>query len=119
MAIFKLPLSGNVSQNINPMNWFSSLTDGQFGMININMGRSSAPEVEQEILDSVGTYGRQLGKLSDAVRVLMRHLPKDTKLNEEEQKALESFQRMVADIDEVKESVRKRYCCSVIKKDGD
>ena len=113
MATFKLPLSGNVSQNINPWNWFDNMTDGQVGLVNVNLGRSSAPEVEQEILESVGTYGRQLGKMCDAVQVLMRHMPKDTKLNEQEQKAMESFARMTADIDEVKESVRKRCGCSM------
>ena len=113
MANFKLPLSGNVSQQINPWNWFTDLTNGQFGFINVNLGRSSAPEVEQEILESVGTYGRQLGKMCEAMQVLVRHIPSDAKLNKEEKKALDSFSRMIADIDEVKESVRKRYCCTM------
>lgn len=112
MAIFKLPLSGNVSQQINPMNWFSGMSSGQFGLVNINLGRSSNPEVEQEILENVGTYGRQLGKVCDAMRVLAKHIPDDADLNKEEKKALANFNRMVEDIDEVKESVRKRCSCS-------
>ncbi|MCK5555601.1 MAG: hypothetical protein KAI76_05140 [Alphaproteobacteria bacterium] len=109
MAIFRLPLSGNVSQQINPWNFFTGLTSGQFGFVNINLGRSSAPEVEQEILESVGTYGRQLGKVCEAMNVLVHHIPQDANLNKEERKALDSFSRMVKDIEEVKESARKRY----------
>jgi hypothetical protein len=37
------------------------------GLININLGQSSAPEVEQEILEDVGSYGRQLGRIGDAL----------------------------------------------------
>lgn len=113
MAIFKLPLSGNINQKINPWSWFTEITNGQLGLVNINLGRSSAPEIEQEILENVGSYGRQLGKVCDAMRVLVRHIPADTDLNEEERKALDSFSRMAADIDDVKESVRKYYCYTV------
>ena len=112
MATFKLPLSGNVSQQISPWSWFTELTNGQFGFINVNLGRSSAPEVELEILESVGTYGRQLGKMCEAMQVLVRHIPSDANLNTEEKKALDNFSRMIADIEEVKESTRKRYCCT-------
>jgi hypothetical protein len=41
MPTFKLPLSGDVVQSINPFTAF--MTGGQFGLININLGQSSEP----------------------------------------------------------------------------
>jgi hypothetical protein len=72
MALFKLPLSGDVIQWINPVTWFLS---GNQITANVYLGESSSPEVETEILDQVGTYGRQLGQIADALIVLLRHLP--------------------------------------------
>ena len=57
MAIFKLPLSGDVNQWINPITtWFSS------NQISVNLGESGSPETEAVILRRVRTYGRQLGR---------------------------------------------------------
>src|SRR5277367_963609 len=72
MALFKLPLSGDVVQWINPVTWFAS---GNQISTNVYLGESSSPETEAEILDRVGTYGRQLGQITDAMIVLVRHLP--------------------------------------------
>ncbi len=55
MPTFKLPLSGDVVQSINPFTAF--MTGGQFGLININMGQSSEPKVEEEVLSDVASYG--------------------------------------------------------------
>ena len=65
MALFKLPLSGDVVQWINPVTWFLS---GNQITANVYLGESGSPEVE--ILDRVGTYGRQLGQTADAMIVL-------------------------------------------------
>ena len=72
-----LPLSGDVSQTINPWTWFIKTVGSQFGLININLGRSADPELEQRILDEVGTYGRQLGRIGDALGVLLDHVKLD------------------------------------------
>ena len=61
MPTFKLPLSGDVTQSINPWNWFWRSVGGQFGLININLGKSADPDLESQILEDVGSYGRQLG----------------------------------------------------------
>jgi hypothetical protein len=45
MPTFKLPLSGDVVQSINPFTAF--MTGGQFGLVNINLGQSSEPKVER------------------------------------------------------------------------
>ena len=51
MPAFKLPLSGDVVQSINPFTAF--MTGGQFGLININLGQSSEPKVEEDVLSDV------------------------------------------------------------------
>jgi hypothetical protein len=53
--IFRFPLSGDVSQEIEP----------EFG------GRiAGVPEIEAEVIREVASYGRQLGKLTEAVLAL-------------------------------------------------
>ena len=77
MAELKLPLSGNVSQVISPWTaWFSAF-GSQIGLVNVNLGQSSAPEVEREILSEVGSYGKQLGRVGDVLTVLLKHFRPD------------------------------------------
>ena len=51
MPTFKLPLSGDVVQSINPFTAF--MTGGQFGLVNINLGQSSEPKVEEDVLSTL------------------------------------------------------------------
>ena len=62
MPVFRLPLSGNVTQSINPWNWVFNPTGSQFGVVNISLGRSSNPAVEEEVRTDVASYGKQLGR---------------------------------------------------------
>ena len=98
MAQFKLPLSGNVSQWINPMTWFMS-----GDTLNVYLGDSSAPEIETEILDRVGTYGRQLGQLTDALVVMLRHMPDRAHWPADEQATIQKFEAMAAAVAAIKE----------------
>ncbi|MBL8432583.1 MAG: hypothetical protein JNK80_09330 [Dechloromonas sp.] len=72
-----MPLSGDVTQAINPWSWTFGAASSQAGLVNSNLGRSSDPELEQELLDEVGSYGMQLGRIGDALAVLIRarHFP--------------------------------------------
>jgi hypothetical protein len=98
MPTFKLPLSGDVVQSINPFTAF--MTGGQFGLININLGQSSEPDVEQEVLSDVATYGKQLGRIGDALIVLLSHIhPR----NEHEADVIKALDDMLEDIAKVKE----------------
>ena len=55
---FRSPLSGDVNQDIVPVtNWFSP-------QIEVFRGN---PRIEREVVGKVGSYGRQLGLLSEAV----------------------------------------------------
>src|SRR5262249_29698042 len=71
MPFFRLPLSGDVTQTINPWTWMTRLAGTQLG-ITINLGKSSEPASERLIPDEVGSYGRQVGRIGDAMRVLIK-----------------------------------------------
>ncbi|HUL05090.1 MAG TPA: hypothetical protein VLV76_02085 [Candidatus Acidoferrum sp.] len=71
MPDVRMPLSGDVSQLINPFLLFFRAIGSQFGLVNVNLGRSADPEMEQRILEEVGSYGRQIGRIGDALRALI------------------------------------------------
>ncbi|MGO4308033.1 hypothetical protein [Cupriavidus sp. RAF12] len=102
MPDFRLPLSGDVIQSINPWNWFVRTVGGQFGLININLGRSTNPEMEARILDEVGSYGHQIGKMGDALGVLLAHVDR-SKLTETERCTIDEFEAQLAEIARVKQ----------------
>lgn len=60
MSEFRLPLSGDVNQNINPWTCYFPFTANPFGLFNINLGNTTDPVVEQKIIDNVGSYVQQL-----------------------------------------------------------
>jgi len=103
MATFKMPLSGDVVQSINPFTAFFSPIGSQLGVININLGQSSDPEVEQEVLSDVGTYGKQIGRISDALIVLLAHFHPETALTPQETAAIDALKDMLNKVAEVKE----------------
>ena len=101
MPNFKLPLSGDVTQTINPWTWFIKSVGGQFGLININLGKSSDPELEDQILQDVGSYGRQIGQMSDALSVLLKHIDPSV-LTPQDKDAIDAFQHQVYEVDRIK-----------------
>ncbi|MET3352403.1 UNVERIFIED_ORG: hypothetical protein ABID33_000286 [Xanthobacter viscosus] len=105
MRTMKLPLSGDVVQAI----WtaFLSPFNNQIGVININLGKSSAPEVEEQVLNEVGSYGRQLGRIGDALTVLMKHFHPAEPLAEHEQEALIGLKLMLDEIADIKEQYKR------------
>jgi hypothetical protein len=96
------PLSGGVAQNILPWNWIANFAGSRFSWFTVNLGRSSAPEVEAEILEDVGSYGRQLGRIGDVLEVLVKKLPRDT-LTEDERAAIEDFSSQMREIKRIKQ----------------
>jgi hypothetical protein len=101
MPAFKLPLSGDVVQSINPFTAF--MTGGQFGLININMGQSSEPKVEEDVLSDVASYGKQLGRIGDALIVLLKHFHPRKPLTADENGTIEALKEMLEKIADVKE----------------
>lgn len=69
--------------------------------VNVNLGKSSDPELEQQILDDVGTYGRQLGQIGDALNVLLKHVNLDS-LKPEEKQAIDAFRYQLGEIARLK-----------------
>jgi hypothetical protein len=105
MPNVRLPLSGDVMQTINPWNWFFKPVASQFGFVNINLGKSADPALEAQILDEVGSYGRQLGRVSEALAVLLKHLDPAV-LSDEEKKTLWAFENQLAEVQRLKETRR-------------
>ena len=67
MPDFKLPLSGNVAQTINPWTVFFNPIGSQVGLVNVNLGNSSNPAVEEQVISDVASYGKQLGRLFNII----------------------------------------------------
>ncbi|GLS22582.1 hypothetical protein GCM10007874_56000 [Labrys miyagiensis] len=86
-------------QAINPWTFYQN--GGQFGLVNINLGQTPRPDIEQSILDEVGSYGRQLGRIGEALEVLIRHLRPD-ELTAEEADTLAILEGQLAQIRKVK-----------------
>ena len=102
MSEFRLPLSGDVTQAINPWKWVFAPGESQIGLFNVNLGSSSDPELEQEILNRVGTYGKQLGQIGDVLRVLLDHVKLDH-LHEDEKQQIKALRLQLDLIDHIKE----------------
>ena len=90
-------------QAINPWTFYQQ--GAQFGFINIDLGQTPHPEIEQAILDDVGSYGRQLGRIGDALEVLLNHVKLDG-LSQTEQDALSVLRGQLAAVRQVKERSR-------------
>ena len=89
-------------QAINPWTFYQQ--GAQFGLVNIDLGQTPAPQTEQAILDQVGSYGRQLGRIGDALEVLLNHVKLEG-LSQAEQDALDLLRGQLAAVRQVKQSV--------------
>ena len=110
---FFWPLSGDVTQAWTT--WARLM--GQWGLININVGGDSTPDpvLERRIVDEVASYGRQLGRISEALEALIEAtVTEDTadgqrldrgKLKRDEQiAALLEFRKMLKQIEALKKA---------------
>jgi len=67
------PFSGDVWQAINPWSWWLESTGQQVGFINIYRTEAGDPEQELEIVENVASYGKQLGRIVEALSMVLRH----------------------------------------------
>ena len=85
-----------LSQPILP-NW-------SFNLFTVNLGATSNAEIEQEALEKVGSYGKQIGHLAEALEVLIQKLKilDRTDLSEDDRDALQVFLGDVSAIRQIK-----------------
>lgn len=89
----------NLSQSILP-NW-------GFSFFNINLGASSNPDIEQQVLEEVGSYGKQIGRLAEALEVVINKLDiLDKDLSQDERDAVVQFLGDVADVRGIKDRMK-------------
>ena len=105
MSTFRMPLSGNVTQSILPWSWAFNPVGSQIGLINIDLGESSAPAVEEAVLKTVASYGKQLGRIEEALSVLLDTYTPSRALTPDEDKAIAALRSMVAKV----EAEKKRH----------
>jgi hypothetical protein len=108
MSTFKLPLSWDVVQAINPWTAFKSPLGSQMGLINVTIGPSSEPAVEAGVLSDVASYGKQLGRIGDALIVLLAHFHPTTPLTKEEAAAIDDLKEMLGRIADVKDTHKRK-----------
>ena len=86
-------------QAINPMTF--NQQGAQFGFINIDLGNTAESDLERKILDKVGSYGRQIGRIGDALEVILKHVNL-ANLNPDEQDALDILKGQIAAVRQAK-----------------
>jgi hypothetical protein len=105
MPDFNLSLApSRLTQTINP--WTFNLGS----LFTINLGDSGDPELESRMLDKVGSYGRQIGRLGDVLGILLAEAEKRGELaglSKDELGKIEDFRRQVERVGELKAD-RKR-----------
>jgi hypothetical protein len=90
-------------QAINPWSFYNQ--GAQLGFVNINLGQTNHPEIEQKVLEEVGSYGRQLGRIGDALEVLIDHVALEH-LSAADKDALAILKGQLAAIRKVKQAAK-------------
>ena len=99
----------NVSYPISfaPQNLVQPILSGaQLSLFRVDLGRSSDAEFEQSVVNEVGSYGKQIGHLAEALEVVIRHfkLVDTGKVSQEDLKVLVRF---LSDADDVRDLKRR------------
>jgi hypothetical protein len=104
MQSFSVSLApSQLTQAINPWTW--NFSGAQFGLFNIDLGQSSDPALERKILDDVGSYGRQIGQIGDALGVILRHIDLGA-LSPEDSRAIDLLKGQLAQVAQLKSERR-------------
>ena len=99
MTSFYMPLQlapNALTQPILP-NW-------SFNLFSVNLGATSNAKVEQQALEQVGSYGKQIGHLAEALEVVIQKLGllESKELSQSEKDALRVFLGDVASVRKIK-----------------
>ena len=95
---WQMPGSANAPQFIfAPERLWQPINPGwSFGNFIVNQQNSSAPEVEQALVSKI-SYGKQIGRLMEAVEVLIKATAVDPK-----NKAIDDFNKLAAQVKTIK-----------------
>jgi hypothetical protein len=82
------------------------LPNWSFNLFSVNLGATSNAKVEQQVLEQVGSYGRQIGHLAEALEVVIRRarLLESKELPQDQRDALQVFLGDVAAVRKIKPS---------------
>jgi|SRR5450830_29843 len=69
MSTFSMPLQLAPKALCQPI-----LPNWSFNLLNVNLGTTSNAQVEERALDQVGSYGRQIGHIAEALEVVIHRL---------------------------------------------
>jgi hypothetical protein len=96
---WQMPGSSNAPQFIfAPERLWQPLNPGwSFGNFIVNQQNSSAPEVEQALVSRI-SYGKQIGRMMEALEVLIKITGADPK-----NKAIEAFSQLAAEVKTIKQ----------------
>ncbi len=100
MQTVYLPLQMAPSNRYQPI-----LPHWSFNFLNVNAGVSSNASIEQDVLQNVGSYGKQIGHLAEALEVVIEKLKilEDTSLTEDQKDTLKVFLGDVAAVRQLKQ----------------
>ncbi len=76
MSDKKVSYSSPPTDLLSPIFKYWTTSSGQYGLVNIRYGASSDAQTEQDIVENVAGYGKQIGRVLDAVVFLANHLGK-------------------------------------------
>jgi len=97
-----MPLGGDVSQWFDILRNFGNFAGARIGLFNIDLGLSRNPAVEQAVLDEVGSYGRQIGRLTEALVVVLDAFEPKRPLTPAEAAAIDDLRLMAAHVEAIK-----------------
>lgn len=87
---------------IQPIDFLNGFQAGStYNLVGINIGSTSNPDVEREVQKVVGTYGRQIGHIQEALEVLLKHVPM-SKLSPAEKETLKVLKRDISSVRQIK-----------------
>ncbi|MFI4936287.1 MAG: hypothetical protein ACHP7N_16880 [Caulobacterales bacterium] len=103
MEPFQISLApSRLTQTINPWTW--AFQGAQIGLFNIDLGQSRDPTLERRMLDEVGSYGRQIGQIGDALGAVVDYLERLNlgPLDAEEKKAVTLLKAQLIEVNRLK-----------------
>jgi hypothetical protein len=105
-------LAPKVLDQSNVSSWVSG---GQFSLLSttVNQQKTNAPELEEQIVTKVASYGKQLGRLMEAVDVLAKHLR--PQVADENRKALDALTELAAEISDERKQFEVNRLDGILK----